>query len=76
MNWAAGVLLEEGFPAKKASRRNIGCIIPQPSDGSRRSRWRGNDGRLGPGGGDAEGLNKFLEWNREQRKVGRKKIED
>jgi hypothetical protein len=31
---------------------------------------------FGARAGDAEDLDKFLEWNREQRKVGRRSIED
>jgi hypothetical protein len=39
-----------------------------PGEGLRRA--------FGAWGGDADELDKFLEWNREQRKVGRKGIEE
>ena len=39
-----------------------------PGEGLRRA--------FGAWAGDAEELDKFLEWNRERRKVGRRRIED
>ena len=41
---------------------------PAPGEGLRRA--------FGAWAGDAEELDTFLEWNREQRKLGRRRVED
>ncbi len=52
-------------------------IEPLPADAPAQLRpGEGLQRAFGSWAGEAEELDRFLEWNREQRKVGRRRVED